>query len=134
MGRGDRRFKSDHPDTSSPRKVASRPRGFEVQALGELTKWLSFVKQLVMTRYAGVKELRQNMMKYARHVGRGGEVVVLKHNKPLFKMCRVEDPFGDEGEWESVINFTKMRKGGVSAEEILAALKKIEAEDKRKSG
>jgi hypothetical protein len=25
--------------------------------------------------------------------------VVMKHNKPLFKLSKIEDPWVDEGEW-----------------------------------
>ncbi len=85
-----------------------------------------------MTKYVGVKELRLNMDKIVRQVKRGDEFIVMKHNQPLFKLSQVTDPWGDEGEWESVIDFTKIRKGGVPAEDVLAALKKIEKEDRRK--
>lgn len=36
-----------------------------------------------------------------------------------------KDKWGDEGEWETVIDFTKIRKGGVPADEVLAALRKM---------
>lgn len=85
-----------------------------------------------MTKYVGLKELRQNVSKYAAGVRRGHEYVVMKHNKPLFKLSQVKDPWGDEGEWESVIDFTKIRKDGVPAEEVLAALERIEKEDRKK--
>lgn len=85
-----------------------------------------------MTKYVGVKELRLNMDKVAKQVKRGDEVIVMKHNQPLFKLSKVKDPWGDEGEWESVIDFTKIRKGGVPFEEVLAAFKQIEKEDREK--
>lgn len=72
------------------------------------------------------------MDKYARGVRRGDEYIVMKHNKPIFNISQVKDPWGDEGEWESVVDFTKIRRGGVPAEDVLAALRKIEREDKKK--
>jgi len=72
------------------------------------------------------------MDKYARGVKRGDEYIVMKHNKPIFNLSQVKDPWGDEGVWESVIDFTKIKKGGVPVEDVLAAFKKIEEEDRKK--
>jgi antitoxin (DNA-binding transcriptional repressor) of toxin-antitoxin stability system len=85
-----------------------------------------------MVKYIGVKELRLNMGKYASHVKRGDDFIVMKHNRPMFKLSRVTDPWGDEGEWETVVDLTKIRKGGVPAEDVLSALKSLEEEDRKK--
>jgi antitoxin (DNA-binding transcriptional repressor) of toxin-antitoxin stability system len=45
-----------------------------------------------MTKYVGIKEFRQNVEKYTRHVKQGGEIIVMKHNKPLFRMCSPDKP------------------------------------------
>lgn len=88
-----------------------------------------------MTHFVGIKELRQNMDKYSKQVQRGDEVIVMKHNKPQFRMCRAADPFGDEGVWNRVIDFTKLHKGGVPIDEVLKALRHIRTtEDKAKRG
>ncbi len=68
----------------------------------------------------GLKELRENIQKYASRVEKGESFVVVKKSKPLFK---ITSPDEDEGLWETVIDFTKHRKGGISAEELLARLK-----------
>jgi len=68
----------------------------------------------------GLKELRENMQKYASRVGKGESFIVVKKSKPLFKISSVDE---DEGLWETVIDFTKLRKGGIPADELLARLK-----------
>lgn len=70
-----------------------------------------------MKNIVGLKELRENMNKYAERVAQGETFVVFKQSKPLFKIIPVED-----GEWEEVIDFTKIKKGGVKISELLARL------------
>jgi len=67
----------------------------------------------------GLKELRENMQKYASRVGKGESFIVVKKSKPLFKISSIDE---DEGLWETAIDFTKIRKGGISAKELLAKL------------
>ena len=68
-----------------------------------------------MTRI-GLKEFRQDVEKYAK-VAKSDEVVVFKHSKPLFRIAPLtEDP------WEEVIDFTKIKKGGVDIDDLLARL------------
>lgn len=60
------------------------------------------------------------MQKYASRVEKGESFTVVKKSKPLFKISSVDE---DEGLWETVVDFTKYRKGGILAEELLAKLK-----------
>jgi antitoxin (DNA-binding transcriptional repressor) of toxin-antitoxin stability system len=71
-----------------------------------------------MENLVALKDLRLNMDKYATEVKAGKSFIVLKQSKPLFKLSPVDDDSG----WEEVINFTKIKKGGVDIDEILAAL------------
>ncbi len=71
------------------------------------------------THILGLKELRENMQKYASRVEKGDSFIVVKKSKPLFKISSIDE---DEGLWETVIDFTKIRKGGIPAEELLAKL------------
>ena len=71
------------------------------------------------THILGLKELRENMQKYASRVGKGESFIVVKKSKPLFKISSIDE---DEGLWETAIDFTKIRKGGISAKELLAKL------------
>lgn len=69
----------------------------------------------------GLKELRENMDDYISQIKRGRSFVVVRKSKPVFKLAPL-DEWGDEGTWERVIDFTKIRKNGVSAKDILAKL------------
>lgn len=66
-----------------------------------------------------VKELREDMPTIINKVKRGGEFLVLKKSKPVF---RLSSPESDD-DWETVIDFTKIKKGGVNIDELLKALK-----------
>lgn len=83
-----------------------------------------------MEKLVGLKDLRQNMASYAQKVKKGQSFVVLKQSKPLFKIVPL-DMWGDEGEWETVVDFTKIRKGGISAEELLERLRKLKKKKKK---
>ena len=67
----------------------------------------------------GLKELRENMEKYASLIKKGRSFIVVKRSKPLFKISSIDE---DDGLWETVIDFTKLRKGGIPAEELLDRL------------
>ena len=71
------------------------------------------------TQILGLKELRENMQKYASLVKRGKSFVVVKKSKPLFRISSVDE---DEELWETVVDFTKIKKGGISVDELLARL------------
>jgi len=76
------------------------------------------------THILGLKELRENMQKYASLVEKGESFVVVKKSKPLFKLVPPES----EEQWETVADFTKINKNGVDAEKILKALRKLNAQ------
>ena len=71
-----------------------------------------------MKNIVGLKELRQNVGKYAKSVAQGDSFIILKQSKPLFKIC----PVDREEKWEVVTDFTKIKKGGVDIDEILSRL------------
>lgn len=66
----------------------------------------------------GVKDLRQNLQKYINKVGRGESFTVVRRSKPVFKITPTED----ESLWEPVIDFTKIKKGGIPIKELLSRL------------
>lgn len=70
-----------------------------------------------MENIIGLKELRQHIEKYAARVKKGESLVVMRRSSPLFRISPVQDE-----EWEEVIDFTKIRKGGVSMKELLSRL------------
>jgi len=65
-----------------------------------------------------LKDLRLNMDKYATKVRDGESFIVLKQSKPIFKIV----PLNNEEKWEEVINFAKIKKGGVDIDELLSYL------------
>ena len=64
-----------------------------------------------------LKNLRENMQEYAQKVQNGDSFIVFKRSKPLFKIAPIE-----AGVWEEVIDFTKIKKGGVNLKELLQRL------------
>jgi prevent-host-death family protein len=73
----------------------------------------------------GVKELRQNLEKYISKIDKGQVFTVVRRSKPVFKISPA-DEWGDDGVWETVIDFREIDKDGVPATDVLKALKKID--------
>lgn len=71
-----------------------------------------------MENLIGLKDLRLNMDKYTAEVKAGKSFIVLKQSKAIFKLA----PIDDDGDWEELINFAKIKKGGVNIDELLAVL------------
>jgi len=67
----------------------------------------------------GLKELRENVDAYINAVGRGRSFVVLRKSKPVFK---ISSPTEADELWEQVIDFTKIKKGGIKIDQLLARL------------
>ncbi len=82
------------------------------------------------TNIIGLKDLRENMERYISQVEKGRSFTVVRRSRPVFRVAPV-DAWGDEGVWETVIDFTKIRKAGVPAREVLAALKRLNAKDRK---
>lgn len=72
-----------------------------------------------MKNFIGLKELRQNMEKYIKHIKKGENLIVMRRSTPLFKISPIED---ETEEWEEVIDFTKIKKGGVDIKDILSRI------------
>lgn len=70
-----------------------------------------------MENIVGLKELRQNMGKYAKRIARGDSFIVFKQSNPLFKISPINNEL-----WEEVVDFTKIKKGGIKIDEILSRL------------
>ena len=71
----------------------------------------------------GVKELRQNLDKYITEVKKGKTFTVFRRSKPVFKLT---SPVSEEEMWETVIDFTKIKKGGVPLTEVRQALARLD--------
>lgn len=67
----------------------------------------------------GLKELRENMEYFIAQVAKGRSFTVVRRSRPAFRIGPIEK---DVGKWEEVIDFTKVRKGGVRISELLSRL------------
>ena len=65
----------------------------------------------------GLKELRQNINKYAKKARQGESIIIMRKNEALFKIAPL-----NEGKWEEVIDFTQLQKGGVDIDDLLKRL------------
>lgn len=67
----------------------------------------------------GLKELRENINAYINAVKKGRSFIVVKKSKPVFKISSLAE--ADES-WEPIIDFTKIRKGGIGINQLLSRL------------
>jgi len=72
-----------------------------------------------MTKIIGLKDLRENTDNYLAKIKAGQSFLVVRRSCPVFKVSPIEE--ADEL-WESVIDFTKIKKGGVALKNVLARL------------
>lgn len=70
-------------------------------------------------RIIGLKELRNNTNKYISKVKAGESFVIMRRAEVIFKISPVGE---DDGVWEEVIDFTKIKKGGIDIKDILSRL------------
>ncbi len=64
-----------------------------------------------------LKAFREDTEKYIRAIEDGASFVVFKRSKPVFELSPIED----RG-WETVIDFTKLNRGGVSIQDLISRL------------
>ncbi len=67
----------------------------------------------------GLKELRENIDTYISAVEKGKSFVVMRKSKPVFK---ISSPQEADELWEQIIDFTKIKKGGIAINRLLARL------------
>ena len=70
-----------------------------------------------------LKELRLNLEKYILRTKKGESFTVVRRSQPIFTISPVDSE--EESLWETVADFTKIDERGVSARDVLRALKKI---------
>lgn len=81
------------------------------------------------TNIIGFKELRENADKYISAVEKGKAFTVVRRSKPIFKMMPV-DEWGDEGVWETVVDFRDKKGNGIRTKDLLKMLNKINTDEK----
>ncbi|MEK7541685.1 MAG: hypothetical protein AAB533_02465 [Patescibacteria group bacterium] len=72
-----------------------------------------------MEHIIGLKELRERTDVYIRGAARGRSFLVVRRSRPVF---RITPPDEAPELWETVVDFTKVKRGGVSLDEILKRL------------
>ncbi len=79
-------------------------------------------------KIVGLKELRENMENYISRVEKGDSFVVVRKSKAVFKVSPVNDD--QEGVWETVLDFSKHKKGGIPALELLTQIKRFNEQNR----
>jgi len=66
----------------------------------------------------GLRELRENIESYIAQVKKGESFIVVRRSKPVLKISSPDE----EELWERVVDFTKIRKGGIPLTQLLSRL------------
>lgn len=72
-----------------------------------------------MKNIIGLKELRENVDVYVSQIEKGKSFTVVRRSRPLF---RIVPPDEDQELWETAVDFTKIKKGGIPIRELLSRL------------
>ena len=73
------------------------------------------------TNLVSLKELREQFPKYIEAVSKGRSFMVVKRTKPIFQIT----PINEDEAWETVVDFTQIKKGGVNIQELLSRVQAI---------
>ena len=84
-----------------------------------------------MDSIIGLKELRQNTEKYIGATQRGFSFTVVRRSRPIFKLVPV-DKWGDEGNWETILDLTKGKDKEITAGQLLSYMRAFDAKQSRK--
>ena len=74
---------------------------------------------MITQNIVGVKELRTNLDHYINKVKKGASFTIVRRSRAVFKIVPILE---EEEQWEPVIDFTKIKKGGVELSKILSRL------------
>ena len=72
-----------------------------------------------MKNLIGFKELREHADTYIAEVQKGKSFIIMRRSKPIFKISPLDE---DNEVWEQVVDFTKIRKGGIALADLLSRL------------
>jgi len=71
-----------------------------------------------MKKIIGLRQLRENTSEYIKSVKQGNSFIVMRRSEPLFKIS----PIDENSDWEEVIDFTKIKKGGIEINDLLSRI------------
>ena len=66
---------------------------------------------------------------YIRHAEQGKSFTVVRRSRPIFRIMPI-DEWGDEGTWETVVDFRKINPRGVPIANVIASLKRVNAQNR----
>jgi prevent-host-death family protein len=66
----------------------------------------------------GLRQLRENTNELLKEIEKGETLTVFRRSEPLFKIT----PLDNDEQWEELVDFTKVKKGGVDIDDILSRL------------
>ena len=83
----------------------------------------------------GIKDLRDNMDTYIAAVKKGKRFTVFRHSTPVFSIVPASETEYDLEEldgpgWKTLIDFTKIKKGGVPIDEVIASLERVHGKNR----
>ncbi len=65
------------------------------------------------------KELRENLPKVRAGLRRGQSYTIIYRSKPIANLRPINT---DEDRWETAVDFTKLKKGGIEIDDLLSRL------------
>lgn len=68
-----------------------------------------------MNNIIGLKELRTNVDSFITQVRKGKSFIVVRRARPVFKISPPEDTDA----WETIVDFTEIKKGGIPLRDVL---------------
>ena len=71
-----------------------------------------------MENIIGLRELREHTGTYISKIKKGESFLVMRRSRPIFKITSPDE----EELWEPVVDFTKIKKGGIAIKDILSRL------------
>lgn len=75
---------------------------------------------MIHTEMVKLKDLRTNLDKYLSKLDKVEGFTVIRRSEPIFNISPVKNSADDL--WETVIDFTRLKKGGVHIKDILSRL------------
>ena len=81
-----------------------------------------------MKNILGLKEFRNKTEKYINRINKGESFTIVRRSSPVFRISPIEE---DETLWKPVLDFTKIKKGGVRATTVLKILRRLNEQDRK---
>lgn len=75
---------------------------------------------MIHTEVVKLKDLRTNLDRYLSKLGKVEGFTVIRRSEPIFNISPVKNS-ADEL-WEPVVDFTRLKKGGIQIKDILSRL------------